>query len=252
MAKSEKDWREHAAERLKEKLSKGRFKLSEGENTIRILPRMKAKSEVPFYEYLVHRDVGPNKRFMRCGKNMHGEGECWLCDKKIPALENSESSAKNKMAAALQPKEQFVVQVAVYDTDNEKMIGPYLWTVPTGGGRSLSARLLRVLKNTKRDYVHPIKGYNLTIERTGTGKMDTTYGDPVADEEPSKVPDKILARAKGFGELIPAYSEEQQKAAYFGQDSQDVVEEEEPRSKKRDRDEEETADETFEGVPELV
>src|ERR1700685_232443 len=110
MAKDvDKDWREEAKERYQEKVSKGRFKLVEGENTIRILPRVKAKSKVPFYEYLVHREVGPNKRFMRCGKNLHGDGDCWLCDKKIPALAASESPSKNKMAAALQPVEQFVV-----------------------------------------------------------------------------------------------------------------------------------------------
>jgi len=251
----EKDWREEANQRYKDKASKGRFKLVEGENTLRILPRMKAKSKVPFLEYLVHREVGPNKRFVRCGKTISGEGECWLCDHKIPSLEKSESSAKQKMAASLQPKEQFVVQVAVVDSDSGKMTGPYLWTVSTGGARSLAARLLGVLRSTKRDYIDPEKGYNLTIERTGTGKMDTVYGAPTPDEEPSEVPEKILNKAKPFSELIPAYSEEQQKAAYFGQDDRDAgggrssEEEEEPvrkKGKKKRDEEDETEDEETE------
>ena len=199
MKEIEKDWREEAAERFKEKQSKGRFKLGEGENTIRILPRVGSKkSQTPFFEYLVHREVGPNKRFVRCGKTLHGDGDCWLCDVKVPDLQNSGNPNKQKLAASLQAKEQFVVQVAAIDTDSGKMRGPFLWTVPTGGARSLSARLLQVLKSTKRDYIDKENGYNLTIERTGTGKMDTIYGQIVADEESSEVPEKILNQSKPF------------------------------------------------------
>jgi hypothetical protein len=245
MAKDEeKDWREEAGERYKEKIKGGRFKLEVGDNTLRILPRVKSKSKVPFYEYLVHREVGPNKRFLRCGKNMHGDGECWLCDSKIPALAKSESESKQRMAAALQPKEQFVVQVALIDADSGKMKGPFLWTVPTGGARSLSARLLGVLKNTKRDYIDLKKGYNLTIERTGTGKNDTIYGQPIPDEESSKVPDSLMLKAKPFSELVPPYSEEQQKSAYFGQDAD--AEDDQPKKKRREEEEEPETEEVEE------
>ena len=252
MAHAEKDWRTEAAERYKDKQKGGRFKLAEGENTLRILPRVKSKSTVPFYEYLVHREVGPNKRFVRCGKKIDGSGECWLCDHKIPALEKSGSSQKHKMAAALQPKEQFVVQVGSVDPDSGKMSGPYLWTVSTGGARSLAARLLGVLRSTKRDYIDPEKGYNLTIERTGTGMTDTVYGAPTPDEEPTEVPEKILNKAKPFSELIPAYSEEQQKAAYFGQDdreersSRSEEDDSVKKKKKKREEEEETEDEETE------
>ena len=247
MAKdAEQDWREEARRRFKEKQQKGRYKLQEGENTIRILPRVGSKkSQAPFFEYMVHREVGPNKRFVRCGKNLHGEGDCWLCDVKIPSLANSGETAKEKRAEALAAKEQFVVQVATIDADTGKMRGPYLWTVSTGGARSLAARLLGVLKSTKRDYVHPTKGYNLTIERTGTGKTDTVYGQPVADEDPSKVDPKILSKAKPFSALIPAYSEEQQKAAYFGRDEREEEEEEEEETeRKKGRKDEEEEEET--------
>src|ERR1035437_5964180 len=239
MAKNvEHVWQEEAAQRLREKQSKGRFKLPEGETTIRILPRIGSKkSQTPFFEYLVHREVGPNKRFVRCGKTMHGDGDCWLCDKKIPDLQGGDS-AKQKRASSLQAKEQFVVQVATVDPDSGKMQGPFLWAVPTGGARSLSARLLGVLKSTKRDYVDAVKGYNLTIERTGMTMTDTVYGQPTPDEESSQVSEKILNRAKPFSEYVPSYSEEQQKAAYFGRDEEAEAEEEETRP----AEEEETED----------
>jgi hypothetical protein len=237
MAKdAEQDWRAEAGRRFKEKQQKGRFKLAEGENTIRILcyEDKKGRRRV-FFEYRVHREVGPNKRFVRCGTNVHGEGECWLCDEKIPALANSDDAGKQKRAELLAAKEQFVVQVATVDTDTGKMNGPFLWTVPTGGARSLAARLLGVLKSTKRDYVDPEEGYNLTIERTGMGKTDTNYSQPIPDEEPSKVPSRILAAVKPFGQLIPAYSEEQQKAAYFGRDEREEAEEAEEEETKPKR-----------------
>lgn len=246
MAKS--DWRQEAQERYKEKQQQGRFKLVEGENTIRILPRIGSKkSQAPFFEYLVHRDVGPNKRFVRCGKNLHGDGECWLCDKKIPDLESSGKSSKRQLAASLQAKEQFVVQVASVDPDSGKMTGPFLWAVSTGGARSLSARLLGVLKTPKRDYVDPVKGYNMTIERTGTGMRDTIYGQIITDEEPSEVPEKLLAKAKPFSSYVPAYSEEQQKAAYFGRDEKAEAADDE--EEERDAEVETEEDEEEEGRP---
>src|ERR1035437_1475584 len=243
MAKNveQEDWRAEAATRLKEKQSKGRFKLPEGETTIRILPRIGSKkSQTPFYEYLVHREVGPNKRFVRCGKTMHGDGDCWLCDKKIPELQGGDS-AKQKRAASLQAKEQLVVQVATVDPDSGKMQGPFLWAVPTGGARSLSARLLGVLKSTKRDYVDPVKGYNLTIERTGMTMTDTVYGQPIPDEEATAISDKVLKRAKPFSEYVPSYSEEQQKAAYFGRDEEPEAEEQETRPAEEDETEDDEA-----------
>jgi hypothetical protein len=255
MAKAEmvgQDWRQEAARRYKEKMSKGRFKLAQGMNTIRVLPRVGSKEDnSPFMEYQVHREVGPNKRFVRCGHDAHDGGECWLCDEKIPALLASDNPAKRKMGAALQPKEQFVVQIAVVDQDTGKMTGPVLWTVPTGGSRALSTRLLGVLKSPKRDYIDPEDGYNLSIERTGSGRLDTVYGQIEPDDEPSAVPDKILAATKPFDKYVPAYSEEQQKAAYFGRDeheaesraAEEEEEEEEPRKKpKRALDEDDEYD----------
>jgi len=244
VSKSDSDWRKEAAERYKEKQSKGRFKLQEGENTLRILPRVGTKKPgAPFLEYRVHREVGPNKRFIRCGKTLHLDGDCWLCDKKIPELRDSGNKAKEQRAEALEAKEQFVVQVAKVDPDSGKMSGPFLWAVPTGGARSLAARLLGVLKSTKRDYVDPKKGYNLTIERTGTGMTDTQYGQPIPDDEPSKLPDKVLSAAKPFSALVAAYSESQQKAAYFGKDEAEIEEE---TSGKRGRDEEDEEEEETE------
>lgn len=233
------DWRDNARQRLKDKQSKGRFKLDVGENTLRILPNARGAERSPFFEYYIHREVGPNKRFLRCGKKVpDAVGDCWLCDRLIPKLEASGNKAKLARAAALERKEQFVVQVAVLDTDSNKYKGPYLWAVSTGGAKSLAAGLLRLFQSKKRDYADPKKGYNLTIDRTGTGMTDTRYGPPTPDEEPSKVPSDILGKLKKFSDLVPGYSEEEQKAAYFGRDREDDAD-----TKRKGRDEEEEEEE---------
>lgn len=214
------DWRSYASRRYKEKNIGTTFKLREGENSVRILPRKNPGGKLggpPFYEYYKHQEVGPKKRFLTCGKDIQGEGECWLCDTVIPALTAIDKKAAKLRAQALEPKEQFALQVAYLDEDG-KFRGPVLWNVSAGGKRSLATQILGVLKSTKRDYVDIRKGYNLNIERTGTGFTDTKYGSIIADEEPTPITKKVFDGMKTFEELITPYSEEQQKAAYHNRE----------------------------------
>jgi hypothetical protein len=196
----------------------------------------------PYYEYLVHREVGPDKKYVRCGKelddNGNRTGECWLCDEVIPKLERSGSRAKKAIAANLKPREQFVVQVGEYDPEEEKLIGPLMWYVPTGGAKSLSVAIMGLLATSKRRYDDPRKGYNLNIERTGTGPKDTRYGTIEADEERSKVPSSIINAIKPFDEAIREYAEDEQRAAYYGEKERDFAdddEEEEVATKKKSK-----------------
>jgi hypothetical protein len=248
---SSDDWKQQAKERLKDKQQSGnRFKLSEGENCIRILPAPEgAKNKAPFFEFLIHRNVGPKKRFLRCGKNIRGEGSCWLCDKQIPKLLKSDSKSQRKLADALTAKEQFSVQIAQYDGENEKFRGPFLWSVPTGGGKSMAANILRLFQSNKRDYVSAEKGYNINIERTGTG-LETRYTSPTSDEEPSEVPEAIIEKLKPLSKVVGTYDEDEMKNAYFGKDADDSDDDEddEPKKKKKggDEDEEESEKESEE------
>ena len=97
-------WKTEAQERVKEQKAGASFKLAEGDNLFRILPNPKGPRFSPFIEFRIHRDVGPDKRFVACGKDIRGEGKCWLCDKKIPELQSSESSKKRLMAENMQAK----------------------------------------------------------------------------------------------------------------------------------------------------
>jgi len=233
-------WKDRMRQRAKEKSSGGKFKLAEGENVIRILPNAEGLDEPPLFEYLVHRDVGPNKRLVRCGKDVFGQGKCWLCDVMIPKLEESGNRAKRAVAEAIVAKEATVAFVATVNAKTGDFDGPLVWYIPTGGSNSLGTRLMTQLSRDGRDYEHPKKGRNFTITRTGTGPRDTRYGPLEPDDEPSAVPAHILAKIKPFSDVIGEYSVADQKKTFFGADP----DEEEERSTRRKLDEDDDEDAT--------
>ena len=216
MAKyASEDYRSRARSQRQDKLEGNRFKLEQGINVFRILktPEDKARhSPDVWIEYRMHSDVGPKARFVRCGKSMSGKGRCWLCDVKIPKLQ---AKGRSSEAAAMEAKPQLGIQVARVDKDTGKMRGPKLYSMNNGGPKSMAYKLQGIIQADK-DYLSHKKGYNLTVERVGKGKTDTTYSDPRPDDEPSKVPKSILEKLKPFVDVIPTYDEEYMKAAYYG------------------------------------
>ena len=240
----EEDFRERARRGTKEKAEKGRYKMVEDDNTFRILKTPKGEtSPMVFMYWKIHRHVGPNDGWGRCGLDADGEGYCWLENKKIPELRKK---GKMKAAAKLESEDQFSVQVAAIEDGEWR--GPLLWTRPVGGPKSMNYRLEQIIQSVKRDAVDPKKGYNVTINRTGTGMNDTNYGPTMYDDEPTAVPKEIMARLKPFDQVLPEYDEDRLKAAYYGRDVEEKEEEEEerPRKKGKPRDEEEEPEETEE------
>lgn len=214
------DYRERARKRAAERSAGFWYKLVPGDdgNTFRILPTPKSKkTPAVFMEYGVHREVGKDKKTLRCGKDpVTGEGKCWLCDKKIPELEEA---GKTSRASALVPQSVTIMQVAKVTGEGKKarFDGPYGFNPSKKVGDLLIGK---IIGSKKRDYVDPENGYNITISREGTGKLDTKYGPIEPDNDPTAVPETIIAKLKPFSEVkeIPAYNEEAMKAAYSGKD----------------------------------
>ncbi len=241
-------WQEEAHRRAKAMKAGNKFKLTEGQNTFRVLPNLRAvlaykKMEKknwtkacsafpPFVEFLAHREVGPDKKFVRSGKNIYGrQGKCWITDLLIPRLDRSPSASDRAAAKAMQPQEQYVIQVAWLDKDNE-WLGPGFFYVPA----PLRPHIMTLLGNLDgRLYDHPKKSKNITINRTGMGMKDTKYGTIILDEDPSVVPHDIVCKVKSFTEVAIEYSEATQKDAW-GDDLPDVDEPEDnapPRRRKK-------------------
>lgn len=234
----EDDYRTKAAVHRKEKLSKGLFKLPEGETIVRILKTPKDEernSPSVWIEYYVHRNVGPKKLTTRCGKNvLDDSGPCWLC--KVVRL--LKEKGKTKLAALLEKQKVYAVQMAVWDEDTGGLRGPLLW--PMASGKSAKALSFKVetIVSSKKDYLNHKEGYNFTFERQGTGMLDTVYGKTERDDEPSAVPKGILAKLKPFADVILQYDPENQKQAYYGKIEEEEAEEK-PKRKAADEDEEE-------------
>lgn len=249
------DWRESARERVKEKSQGNTISLQEGTNVLRVLPHKKditpegrlknnQVSAPPYVEFRIHRNVGPDKSFLRCGKDIVGRGSCWFCDKLIPALV---ASGKARQAEEIESQDQFLVIATRFDPETQKFSIPKPWWISTGGGRSLSVRVQAKLASSKKDYLDPIKGYNLNIERVGTG-LKTRYPSVEGDDSPSKVPAAVLQAVRALEEVMPKYDAEEQKAAYYGRPRRDEEEEEEKprRSKVEEEPEESEAEEELE------
>ena len=214
-------WKNRARDRQNEKsqMASKSFKLQVGDNVIRILPDpTDIENGKPYYEGYVHRNVGPDKRLVTCGKDIHGKGKCYICDKEIPKLIKSGRDSKLERAKLMEPVPNFVVQVAWLDLKSERMLGPKPWYVPVGkSSKSLDNKVLTLLFSPRRSYEHPKKGYNISINRTGTGFKDTRYGIPEPDDEPTPVPKEIMRKLKPLKEVIHKYSKTEQLAALYGE-----------------------------------
>lgn len=220
----QEDWRKGAQTRYKQRLiGNKRFTLSEGANSIRVLPRKNPNGSFggyPYQEYRKHWNVGPDEKMVICGKDIKGEGECWLCDVQLPKLLKSDKREARARAAAMAAKDVFAVQIAYLDEDN-KFQGPVIWEAP----QRVANDLMPWLFSTKRDFTSFSKGYNFTIQRTGTKKKNTNYGSVRPDEDPTPVSKSIVEKMKPFEEMVFDYDARRQQAAYMGREIEEELEE---------------------------
>lgn len=212
------DYRKRASARAKTIGKRKGFALGEGPTSIRIGPTppdKKGKDDI-FLEYNVHKNVGSAKQWLRCGHDKGQGGSCLTCDKEIPKLEKK---GKDTRAAALAKSPMLAVNAS--KVSDEMKFSPFeLWCI---SAVSLQRMVLGIVSSTKRDYVHPKKGYCFTITRTGTTQTNTRYTGPEADEEKSQVPQKYVDALMPFSKDkgIPKYDEEAMKKALYGEASKD-------------------------------
>ena len=174
----------------------------------------------PYREYRLHRHWGPDDATVTCGKDIDGNGRCWGCDVIIPQLEKD--ARKADQLKKVGPQEQFVIQAAKYDTNTSRFKLPKLCYLSTGAGipgkpgtNTVALRVLTKIVNTRKDYIDPVKGFNINIERTGTG-LKTKYPSIEGDETPTKVPLAVLQAVVSLDTLLPKYDEEDMKALWYG------------------------------------
>ncbi len=230
------DWRKKQQERVNDKKEGTSLKLDEGTTCFRVMPDKKdllpdgrlgpkGIQNSPVREFRMHRHVGPDDATVMCGKDIDSKGRCWLCDEVIPKLESN--PAKVAQARKVGPQEQFVIQASKYDTNTQKFKLPKLMWLSTGagipgkpGGNTLALRVQSKIVGTRKDYIDPVKGYNLNIEKTGSG-LKTRYPSVEGDESPTKVPLQVTAAVVSLDSLLPKYDEEDMKSLWFGRPRRD-------------------------------
>src|ERR1700761_4318477 len=231
MSKEYDDYKGRAGKRPPSS-GKKKFGLVVGDNEFRIAKTPKGKkSPSVWMEVAMHSDVGSEKKYLRCGKDPEtAKGNCYICDKVIPRLLKR---GKDSRASALQPQTKLIVQV--WPVINGKPKGPAKIFEPS---KKVGDNIMTLINNKKRDVVDHVKGYNLTINRTGTQKNDTRYSAIEKDDDPSKVPSELVEKLVPFDrhpDLYP-YDEKMMKAALGESSGDDDDEDDEPKKKRRGRD----------------
>lgn len=161
---------ETAAEEKEESESTGgaeMFKLAVGRNVLRILPPP-VGSKSPFktvYQHFV--ELPGNRKSFICAR-LEAKKPCVIC-KKIEELKASTSKADREAADDLYARRRIFVNVI--DRKNPEK-GPMVMAI----GKQVHEQLLALRdEETGGDYCDPEEGFDVIIERTGTGKNDTKY-----------------------------------------------------------------------------
>lgn len=232
-------WKDEIGGRYKDASQGAKATLSVGSNVFRLLCAAEAVEQMlaerkpykdlldkprPYAEFRCHYNVGPKRQGVQnihaCGKDVDGQGECWICDVLIPQLLNSNVPAKRAQAQAMAAKVRMVVLISMVDRDTGRFGAPKPLFMDYGGGKSLYIRILSLLKETRCDYEDPDRGYNVSLERIGQGQ-GTTWMAPMPDPKPTRVPPQLLKAIKPLESYLYAYSKAEQEAAYNGRPAQD-------------------------------
>lgn len=143
------------------------LKLKVGRNILRILPPP-VNQRTPFktvYQHFV--ELPGNKKSFICAR-LEAKKPCAIC-KKIDELKSSTYKADREAADDLYARRR--VFVNAIDRSNPDA-GPKVMAV----GKQIHEQLLALRdETTGGDYCHPEEGFDVIIERTGTGKNDTKY-----------------------------------------------------------------------------
>lgn len=169
------EWSADEAEKEKEDLAKSGtgaefMKLAVGRNVVRVLPPALGK-KTPFkvfYQHFINVPGQTNAVSFACPR-MEAKRYCPACEK-ADALRATGNPADYDLAGQLFAKRR--VFVNVIDRKNPES-GPKILAF----GKTVHEQMLalRTDEDAGGDYTHPANGFDLVIEREGTGKNDTSY-----------------------------------------------------------------------------
>jgi len=166
------DWTEEAAAKDAAQLGEGSaqwMKLAEGRNIVRIIPPPKGVQS-PFLIYDQHFITRPDgsKVSFAC-PNRTAKKPCPVCEH-ANKLYQTGNKTDQQAAKQFWPKKRILVNVI--DRANPEA-GPKVLGVP----KSVHEDIIKIRNNPDAggNRGHPLEGFDLCIERKGTGQFDTEY-----------------------------------------------------------------------------
>jgi hypothetical protein len=139
------------------------FTPKEGKNVFRVLPPYSAEGMF-YHEVITHFGVGPNRRVLVCLADE--EKGCPVCNLITKYSEGDSDKAKAK-AKDMGARSRILMNVM--DRNTGKFA---VWAC----SEQLFHRLLSFFADPEwGDFTHPEKGFDVILNRQGTGKMDTKY-----------------------------------------------------------------------------
>lgn len=159
---------------------------------------------------------------------------------KYDELKSSKDEDDKKLAKKLVPSRRFVIPALIYKDDKGKELDydskPRLVMVPSSVYQDIIELYLD--EDEAGDMTDPKNGYDIKIERSGTGKFDTSYS--VRNCKPTKV-DKSLVKPVDLESLVRAqiksYDDlEEELKEFLNSKGDDFDDEEEKPKKKKDKD----------------
>jgi len=160
---------------------------------------------------------GIEKSINFCCPKMHDGKACLAC-KKADAMEASGNARDEKAARKLRPSRRMLANVVINPKDEVNK--PVIW----GFGKTVYDQLKAIRENDEGggNFVDPIKGFDIVVQRVGSGKDDTRYTlIPSRSITPIASMDWIDMQAD-LRKLIRVPTVEQQKRLFDGEDPRDV------------------------------
>jgi len=186
-----------AAEEDEKLLSAGAdfLKLKEGRTIVRFLPAPKGgKVFHVYWQHFIEKPDGSTASFA-C-PNRPGRQPCPVCEY-AQKLHNSGNAIDQKTAKKYWPRKRILANVIDRKGDTEKV---YALGMPP----SIYDKLIKIRKNEDfgGDFSHPMDGFDICIERKGTGMRDTEY-----TVIPSKKNSKLAKTVDEMNELIQSQTD---------------------------------------------
>lgn len=165
---------------------------------------------------------------------------CPVMDK-YKELKDSKDEDDKKLAKKLVPSRRYVIAGLVYKDEKGKEFDydskPRLVMIPSSVYQDIIELYLD--EDEAGDMTDPKNGYDIKIDRSGSGKFDTSYS--VRNCKPTKVDKELLKPVDLIGMVksqIKPYEEIEEELNKFlnnSPDDYDDEDEEEPRKKKKDK-----------------